>query len=241
MEKRYIISNQKKIYYYLNKKNIKNINIRIKSNGDVFLSCPLKMKTEDAEKFLIQKANWVLKQQEQLKKYYSQKEQLQFENSGKIYFLGRIYNLKIITSKINLVEIIDENINIYIKEKYIENKKYIRKYFENWLKEKSYEIYNGLVVEYQDKMSKYVKSFPQIEVKKLKTRWGSCMPFKNKVTFNLSLIKAPIECVEYVVVHELAHFKYQNHSKNFYNLVEIYIPDWKDRRNLLNKEYSILV
>lgn len=239
MEKRYILIKEKEIYYYLNKKNIKNINIRIKPNGDIYLSCPLKMKTEDAEKFLIQKGNWILKQQCRLQEYSFKKEE--FKNEGKIYYLGSLYNLIIVSDKSNFVEIVDNNIKIHIKEKYIQNNDYIKRYYESWLKENAYEIYRNLVLEYQSQMSKYVKTFPQIEVKKLKTRWGSCIPTKNKVTFNLSLIKTPIECIEYVVVHELAHFKHQNHSKNFYNLVESYISDWKERRNLLNKKYSILV
>lgn len=239
MEKRYIIINEKEIYYYLNKKNIKNINIRIKPNGDIYVSCPLKMKTEEAEKFLIQKSSWILKQQCRLKEYSLKKED--FKNGGKIYYLGNLYNLTVISDKSNFVEIFNTDIKIHIKERYIQNIEYIKRYYENCLKEKAYEIYRNLVVKYQCQMPKYVKSFPQIEIKKLKTRWGSCMPIKNKVTFNLSLIKTPMKCIEYVVVHELAHFKYQNHSKNFYNLVEFYISDWKERRKLLNKKYSILV
>ena len=71
----------------------------------------------------------------------------------------------------------------------------------------------------------------------MKSRWGCCFPFKNKVVFNLSLIKTPIDCVEYVVIHELSHFKYRNHSKDFYNFVAIYMPNWKEKRKVLNKEY----
>lgn len=241
MEKRAVIIGESVVEYYLDKKKIKNINIRIKPDGTIYLSCPIKMKSEEAEKFLIQKSDWILKQQIKLNLYNEQKEKCEFKDGGKVYFLGKLYNLKIVPYKSNEVEISDTNITIYIKDKYVQNIEYIKKYYNKWLKEKSFEIYNELVEKYQRQMSKYVKCFPQIEVKVLKTRWGSCMPFKNKVTFNLSLIKTPIECVEYVVVHELAHFKYQNHSKKFYNLVEQYIPDWKERRKILNKKYSILV
>lgn len=241
MEKRYIRINDTDIEYYLNKKKIRNINIRIKPDGKIFLSCPLKMKSEDAEKFLVQKYDWITKQQNRLKKYSAEKESYEFKNGGKTYYMGNLYTINIIPSKSNNVEIADDNINIFIKEKYIENSNYVQKYYEKWLKENATQIYTNLVAKYQKQMSKYVKSFPQIEVKKLKTRWGSCMPSRNKVTFNLSLVKTPLECIEYVVVHELAHFKYQNHSKKFYNLVEIYIPDWKVRRKLLNNKYNIVV
>ena len=85
--------------------------------------------------------------------------------------------------------------------------------------EYSSNIYNII----RRNIKKYRKELPEIEIKKLKTRWGSCSPYQNKVTFNLSLIKTPIECVEYVVIHELSHFKEQNHSKKFYKIVESYI------------------
>lgn len=241
MEKRYVRINNIDIEYYLNKKKIRNINIRIKPDGRIFLSCPLKMKSENAEKFLVQKYDWIIKQQDRLKKYSDEKEKYEFKNNGKTYFMGNLYTLNIISSKSNNVEIINDNINIFTKERYLENIEYIKKHYEKWLKEISFELYENMICNYQEKMSKYVKSFPQIEVKKLKTRWGSCMPRRNKVTFNLSLIKTPIECIEYVVVHELAHFKYQNHSKKFYELVEIYIPDWKERRKILNTKYNIVV
>lgn len=241
MEKRYVRIGENEVYYYLNKKKIRNINIRIKPDGNVYLSCPLKMKPEEAEKFLIQKYDWIVKQQNRLEKYSAEKENYEFKNGGKPYFMGKLYTLNIFPNKSNNVELLDDSINIFIKEKYIENIDYIQKYYEKWLKEQAFEVYKNLVIKYQNQMSKYVKSFPQIEVKKLKTRWGSCMPTRNKVTFNLSLIKTPYECIEYVVVHELAHFKHQNHSKKFYNLVEIYIPDWKERRKLLNSKYNIVV
>ncbi len=241
MEKRYIIIDENRIEYYLTKKKMKNVNIRINRDSNIYLSCPLKMKIEDAENFLIQKYNWILKQQKKLREYSSQKEEENVQDNGKVYFLGNIYFLNIIPSKKNSMIIEEKTIKLYIKEKYINNVNYINKQYDMCLKEISYKIFEELVIKYQKEMEKYVKRFPQIEIKKLKTRWGSCTPQKNKITFNLSLIKTPIECIEYVVVHELAHFKYQNHSKNFYNFVEIFISNWKDRRKLLNNKYSILV
>lgn len=241
MEKRNIIINGNEFNYYLDKKKIRNINIRIKTNGDVYLSCPIKMRIDDAEKFLIKKYDWIIKNQNKIKNYYSEKESYIFKNNGKIYFLGNLYILNIFSNKSNSVQISNGYMNIYIKEKYFNDLDYIKRYYEKWLKEEAYKLYDILVTKYQEMMKVDVKNHPQIEVKKLKTRWGSCMPSRNKVTFNLSLIKTPMECIEYVVVHELAHFKYQNHSKNFYNLVEKYIPDWKNRRKLLNNKFSILV
>lgn len=232
MEKRCIVINGNEIFYYLIKKKMKNVNIRIKPDGNIYLSCPLKMKDDEVEKLLNDKYNWIIKNQNKIKEYSSQKEN--FQNNGNVYYLGKIYKLNIIPSKNNNIQVVNENINLYIKEKYIQNKNYMEKYYENWLKEECYKLCETLI-------KKYKNELPKIEIKKLKTRWGSCTPYQNKVTFNLSLVKTPLECIEYVVVHELAHFKEQNHSKKFYNIVEIYIPDWKSRRKLLNNKYNVVI
>ena len=76
--------------------------------------------------------------------------------------------------------------------------------------------------------------FPEIRFKKMTSRWGSCMPGKNLVTFNTALAAVPPECAEYFVVHELCHFLHPNHSKSFYAEVEKHIPDWKERKKKLN-------
>lgn len=71
-----------------------------------------------------------------------------------------------------------------------------------------------------------------VKITKAKTRFGSCSP-KNSLCFSCFLMTYPDEAVDYVVVHELAHIKYRNHSKEFYNLIEQYLPDYKERILLL--------
>ncbi|MEG2396279.1 MAG: M48 family metallopeptidase, partial [Oscillospiraceae bacterium] len=73
-----------------------------------------------------------------------------------------------------------------------------------------------------------------IKIRKMKSRWGSCQPKTGIVTLNSQLINAPIGCIEYVVLHELCHFVQPNHSKDFYSLVSAIMPDYKERKKLLN-------
>ncbi|WP_295094925.1 M48 family metallopeptidase [Ruminococcus sp.] len=69
------------------------------------------------------------------------------------------------------------------------------------------------------------------------SRWGSCLPSKCIITLNKSLIEAPKCCIEYVVYHEFCHFIHPNHSKQFYSLLQIMLPDWKERKSLLEKYF----
>ncbi len=80
--------------------------------------------------------------------------------------------------------------------------------------------------------------FPEIKIRKMRSRWGSCMPGKQKITYNSLLLAQPLECIEYVVVHEFAHFIHPDHSKDFYHFVEQVMPDWKKRRDRLGRQSS---
>lgn len=71
-------------------------------------------------------------------------------------------------------------------------------------------------------------------VKKMKTKWGSCNPISRRVWLNLELAKKPVVCLEYIIVHELAHLIERNHTDRFLALMDRYLPNWRGCRRLLN-------
>jgi len=70
----------------------------------------------------------------------------------------------------------------------------------------------------------------------MKARWGSCITDKRLILINSELIKAPKYCIDYVILHELLHFKYRNHDAEFYNFMTSLMPDWKQRKEILDEE-----
>lgn len=116
-------------------------------------------------------------------------------------------------------------------------------YFGKIVKKDSYNVvdsekfYREQIEEYIpyliQKHSKRMNLYPtSVKYRKNKNTWGSCN-HKNGLNFNIYLCKFPIDVMEYVVIHELAHIKHKNHSKKFWDLVEIYCPDYKRREALL--------
>ena len=77
--------------------------------------------------------------------------------------------------------------------------------------------------------------YPKVKLRYMTSRWGSCQPDRGKMTLNSRLIDAPNGCLEYIVVHEFAHFIESNHSKAFWDVVEEFLPDWKERRKALRE------
>ena len=102
------------------------------------------------------------------------------------------------------------------------------KNIDKFYRESIEKVIPGLVEKYSKLMNLYPSS---IKYRKNKRTWGSCN-YKNGLNFNTQLCKFPIEIAQYVVVHELAHIKHKNHSKKFWNLVECYCPDYKEREKL---------
>ena len=102
------------------------------------------------------------------------------------------------------------------------------KNLDNFYKKEIIKYLPNLVEEYSRKMNLFPAS---ISYRKNKRTWGSCN-YKNGLNFNILLMKFPIELMEYVVIHELAHIEHKNHSKRFWDLVEAYCPDYKQREKI---------
>lgn len=85
-------------------------------------------------------------------------------------------------------------------------------------------------------IGKYEVPNVQINIRKMKSRWGSCLLEKQIIILNKELIKAPKYCIEYVILHELIHLIYKNHDKKFYDFLYTLMPDWKERKRILDEE-----
>ena len=97
-----------------------------------------------------------------------------------------------------------------------------------------------LCEKYYPHFSRYCGAMPEIKYRRMKSRWGSCRPKENILTFNTRLAYVPPKCVEYVVIHEFSHFVHPDHSKNFYSTVASFMPDWRKYRTEIRKYESLL-
>ena len=102
-----------------------------------------------------------------------------------------------------------------------------------WLTEKAMPVFEESLDDMLKLVSDYEIERPEIYIRNMKSRWGSCTPARNTITLNKKLIHYPLEFIEYVVLHEFVHFIQPNHSKAFYNIIENYMPDYKQRMQLI--------
>ncbi|WP_456479727.1 M48 family metallopeptidase [Nautilia sp.] len=210
----------------IQRKNVKNIYLKVTPDLEVVLTAPYEVKEEFLYKFLDQKKDWIDKKLAFFSKTEIKKEYVSGEN---FEYLGKNFILKVIESKQEFMKIDGNYCYLYVKEKnnFQRKRKMIEKWYRAEAKKVFYEIINKYIPVVEKKPLK-------VTIRKMKTKWGSCNFSNSHIILNSELIKKPKECIEYVIFHELAHLIFPNHSKEFYNYLAVYMPDWKRRKLKLN-------
>ena len=232
------MNKEKILGYEVHRKKVKNINLRIKPNMEIYISVPMNLHRDYIENFIRSKEEWI---KSVLKKVEDAKEkQKGFEyKNGEIYkFLGKEYNLIVRTGNFNGVSLKNDaksNVMILtVNENIFENIDEKKKVMEKWYFENAKKLFLKFVEKWLEILDEHVE---KVAIKPMKTRWGSCNYVKKYINLNTELIKrTPFE-IEYVILHELTHLKYPNHGKGFYNYIERYMPNYKVAEKMLNAKH----
>lgn len=234
MTKHIINYGDNKIKFELERKNVKNINLNVRPDTSVKVSASKDVPLEVINDFVKQKGSWIIKSINYFEKFQSVKSDKEYVSGESFKYLGRQYRLKVRESKEETVKYFRGFIYMYVKNKSDIQRK--EKLYNDWLNEKAYIHFN----ESLDNMYKLVYNYdipkPKLKIRDMKARWGSCHNKDKTILLNLELIKAPKYCIDYVVLHELIHFKYRNHDKKFYTFLTLLMPDWKRRKEILDEE-----
>ena len=225
------------ICYQLHIKEVKNINLRIRSDGSISVSANRFIPIEKIDKFVLSKSKYILSALDRFESREKLREQSKQYVSGESFMiLGRSVRLKVIEGYKESVESDGVYIYLTVKDKSDFNKKH--KLTERYLKTLCRSVFLEIVNEMYPMFHKYNVKMPLLRIKDMKTRWGSCSPSKGVITLNRRLLSAPRNCIEYVVLHEFCHFIHPNHSKAFYSFVTMLMPDWKERKKYLDESLS---
>ncbi len=206
--------------YTLIRKNIKNAYIQIK-DGQVIVKTPRKMTEKEIEKLIKEKETWINKHL----KAQAKKEK---DNKNCIELLGNKYNINVVDSNRDCIEIDGNYANVYTSE---DSKEKRDKLIKKLYKKCALKQYSKTTQKMMDLTGLSPDSW---QIKDIHSAWGSCSSKRN-ITLSLNLIQKREELIEYVVLHELCHLKYMNHSQDFWNLVESYMPNYKECRKELKK------
>lgn len=201
------------------RKNVKRLIIRPDYRGGLKITAPYGLSKNQIEKIIsINK--------ERLNHFVN-------KNKESTYFLGNEYKILDNIWDLNYYKVLRNNRYLVV---FRNKKEKVPVILNEWLKEQAKSIIEERVKYYSNLMNVNVRS---VKIKELTSIWGSCN-CKNELSFNYLLVKTPLKEIDYVVVHELSHTKYLDHSKRFWNLVKKIIPDYKAREKWLKEKFPKL-
>jgi len=207
----------------------KTLAISVFPDASVEVVAPQEAEIEKIKQKVLKRGYWILEQKRfflSLQPYEAKKEYVSGETH---FYIGRRYRLKITEGDTLSVKLRGKFIRVVTTDK--EKTSKIKQQLQDWYKKQAKRRFNERLKLNYEKIKVEGIPFPKLTIRVLHKRWGSCT--EQGITLNLHLIKAPVYCIDYVIMHELCHLKVPNHSPAFYKLKEKYMVDWKDRKKVL--------
>lgn len=213
----------------IRKNSLKNLYIRINPpEGSVTVSAPAELSNEDIKLFVLKKLPEISKVRDRMlaQERQGKREYVSGESHylwGKTYRLQVIYDgrqHKIVKTPTKIIMTVPEGTNTEARERLL----------IEWYRQELKRVLDTVAARCEKKTGIHAEEF---RIKNMKTRWGTCNIDKSRIWINLQLAKKPMECLEYVVIHELVHLLEKNHTHRFHALVEEHCPTWREAKKLL--------
>jgi predicted metal-dependent hydrolase len=212
-------------------KDIKNIHLSVyPPNGRVRISAPRRMDLETIRVFAISRLAWIRQAQKKLKEQARETPREYLERESH-YVWGRRYLLKVVeVDAVPSVELKHSRMVLSLRPGADEKKR--QAVVEEWYRAQLRQASAPLIAQWESRLGAKVA---RIYVQHMKTKWGSCNPRRASIRLNTDLAKKPRECLEYILVHEMAHLLEPSHNARFVALLDRYLPNWKLLRDELNR------
>jgi predicted metal-dependent hydrolase len=206
----YLTIDNTKYEVIIEKKKIKHTYLRVKDDLKIYVTTSKWTSNMEIEKIINKEIDSIKKM---INRY-------QKRNEVKNILLGEPYDIVVVSN--------------LSKPEFYHHKLYVRdnNQIEDYLKQISYNIFKERLDYFYNLFEENIP-YPQLKVRRMKTRWGVCNRRSNSITINLELIKKEVKYIDYVIIHELCHFVHFNHSKLFWDLVKKYSNDYKSMRREL--------
>lgn len=219
------------IEYELVRSVRKTLGITVYPDLRVTVRAPKKVRMADIENLLQERSDWIRKQ---LKRFAANPPPPDITySSGEIHhYLGQTYQLQVIAAKRNRIELDGEYMILYVTD--ASDADLREKTVKKWYRENAKALFEERLQAVYHRVEPLGIPYPEIRVKDMKTRWGSCSGMADRINLNLRLIQVPVAHIDYVIIHELCHFIQRNHSKAYYDLLASVLPEWKRLRRELN-------
>lgn len=225
-----LIINSETIQVHIQRSKRKTVCLSVNKDNSVTVKAPLRFPSDrEITEFVQQKAEWIFIQRQKLQKQEEKRIKRRFETGYTFPYLGEERLVEMQDAKKTIISYQEGTIRIKTQD--CENVQKLRSDLKKWYKKQAKEYITKRVEYYQPIIGVTVTS---ISIKSRKSQWGSCDSNGN-LTFSWRLVMARPEAIDYVVVHELCHRKHMDHSRQFWNEVQKYMPDFKEQKKWLEE------
>ncbi len=220
------------IQYELTYAQRKTLGITVHPDRSVTVAAPIGSALPQIETLLQRRAGWIAEQLAQLETAPLPPPPRQYISGESYWYLGQTYRLKIEEHHQETVRLTRGY--LYVHRLDPQNRAGVKAQLDRWYDQQAERIFHLRLKACCPRVEHLGIACPtHLTLRTMKTRWGSCTP-PDKITLNLRLIQAPLDAIDYVILHELCHLKEPSHSPRFYALLDRVLPDWKARKQALN-------
>lgn len=215
------------------RKAIKNLHLSVcPPDGHVRLAVPLHMTDDNVRLAVVTRLSWIKKQQANFQAQPRQSER-EIVTGESHYVFGKRYRLEVIERRGRHEVIIKNNSTLQLFVNPSTSTQNRALVLTEWYRQQLKARIPDLLTHWEPLVGRQVSDWG---IKKMKTKWGSCNISQRRIWLNLELAKKPIECLEYVMVHELVHLLERHHSDRFKAYMDKYLPQWQRCRDILKRE-----
>lgn len=213
------------------KKNIKNVHLTVHPpDGRVRIVAPIRMQLDTIRLYAISKLRWIRRQQQAIRAQERETVR-EYVDCESHYVWGQRYLLKIIEQDAPpAVELEGNKLLLYVRPGMDDEQ--CQEVLSLWYRGQIREAVGPIIKKWENTLGVNVCG---IFVQHMKTKWGSCNPTAATIRLNTELAKKPLECLEYVTLHEMVHICEPTHNERFVELMDRFMPGWTHRRDMLNR------
>ena len=222
----------RQIRYRLHRAGRKRLRIVVSPALTVDVFAPNSAKEDEIREAVKKKAPWISKTLDKVETYHPLPTPKRYVSGETFVYLGRQYRLKVEAGSRQPAKLLGRFLWVWVEDK--SDTKSIRRVVNAWFRKRARETLDRYMDKCYTIASRHGVPEPLLAIRVMRTRWGSCSP-AGRVTLNVKLVQAPVHCIEYVVMHELCHLKHHDHSKAFYSLLTRCQPDWRKRKETLER------
>ena len=218
------------IEYRLVREDRKNLAITVNPDKSVVVKAPLSSNLDEIQGKLQKRGQWIVKQLNYFDKFHPLQPERQYVSGETHYYLGRQHRLRIHKGKEKPTKLIGKFFIVQTQDP--DNRERVKQLMLQWYTDHAQALLDRRILLYLEQILGKGFETQEIQYRLMNRRWGSYSP-KGTITFNIELVKTPIDCIDYVIIHELCHLIHPNHDKGFYRLMESITPDWRNRKERL--------